>query len=131
MLKIIIACHGKLASELKQSSFIIFGEQDDVVSVDYLEDEEPADLEEKFTAIFDKLPANQEVLILTDLYLGQPFNTAKKFVDQKTSLYHLISGVNLAMLLESYTVRQEKFDLSYLEIIGQEAIQSYRGQEDA
>ena len=129
MFAIIIACHGHLAYELMQSSFIIFGEQEMVYALDYVADETPTDLEEKFTAVLDQLPSKTEVLILTDLYGGQPFMTARKFVLQNSKRYHLLAGVNLAMLLESYGNRQE-VEVDYLEEIGREGVEAYRGEED-
>lgn len=124
MFAIVIACHGRLAHELMQSSFIIFGEQDDVYALDYLADEDATHLEKKFTTVLNKLSLQQEVLFLTDLYGGQPFMTAQKFVKQKPNQYQLLAGVNLAMLLESYGNRQD-IETEYLLTIGREAIEAY------
>ena len=129
MFAIIIACHGRLAHELMQSSFIIFGEQADVYAVDYLADEDAAQLKAKFTTVLKQLSSDKEVLFLTDLYGGQPFLTAQSFVKQEPGKYQLLSGVNLAMLLESYGDRQT-INLDYLAQIGQEAVVAYGGREN-
>ena len=48
MLRLIVSSHGKLAEELVESSYMIFGRQDGVFALEFDLDEDLNDIKEKF-----------------------------------------------------------------------------------
>lgn len=103
---IVIASHGEFANGIKQSATMIFGEQEKVQSVTLMPNEGPADLHAKIETAIATFDAEDEVLILADLWSGSPFNQAslvqKEQADRKIVL---ITGLNLPMLIQAYTER--------------------------
>ncbi|WP_412988750.1 PTS sugar transporter subunit IIA [Pediococcus siamensis] len=105
MIAYVIASHGDLAESMRKSSFMIFGEQEQVAAVNFLPNESPEELKQAYEkAIASFSPASQ-VIFLVDLYGGTPFNVATEIVSGNTEKMSLISGLNLPMLVEAYTVR--------------------------
>ena len=123
MLRLIVSSHGKLAEELVESSYMIFGRQDGVFALEFDLDEDLNDIKEKYQVIF-----------LCDLFGGSPFNGAKAFIDEDSKRYGLIGGLNLAMLIEAYVLRQSGKPLaevvSILEETGRYGIRRYEAGDD-
>ena len=123
MLRLIVSSHGKLAEELVESSYMIFGRQDGVFALEFDLDEDLNDIKE-----------NDQVIFLCDLFGGSPFNGAKAFIDEDSKRYGLIGGLNLAMLIEAYVLRQSGKPLaevvSILEETGRYGIRRYEAGDD-
>ena len=90
---IIIASHGKFAEGIHQSGSMIFGDQEKVQVV-------------TFNDAIAQFDADDEVLVLADLWSGSPFNQASRIAgenpDRKIAI---ITGLNLPMLIQAYTER--------------------------
>ncbi|AHY18274.1 PTS system mannost-specific transporter subunits IIAB [Streptococcus iniae] len=103
---IIIASHGKFAEGIHQSGSMIFGEQEKVQVVTFMPNEGPDDLYAHFNNAIAQFDADDEVLVLADLWSGSPFNQASRVMgenpDRKMAI---ITGLNLPMLIQSYTER--------------------------
>lgn len=103
---IIIASHGEFAAGIHQSGSMIFGEQEKVQVVTFMPSEGPDDLHAKFVAAIDAFDADDEILVLADLWSGSPFNQASRVAgenpDRKMAI---ITGLNLPMLIQAYTER--------------------------
>lgn len=103
---IVIASHGEFAAGIKQSGSMIFGEQEKVQAVTFMPSEGPDDLRAKFDAAIATFDAEDEVLVLADLWSGSPFNQASAVMganpDRKMAI---ITGLNLPMLIQAYTER--------------------------
>lgn len=103
---IIIASHGEFAVGIHQSGSMIFGEQEKVQVVTFMPSEGPDDLHAKFVAAIDTFDADDEILVLADLWSGSPFNQASRVAgenpDRKMAI---ITGLNLPMLIQAYTER--------------------------
>ncbi len=103
---IIIASHGEFAAGIHQSGSMIFGEQEKVQVVTFMPSEGPDDLHAKFVAAIDTFDADDEILVLADLWSGSPFNQASRVAgenpDRKMAI---ITGLNLPMLIQAYTER--------------------------
>ncbi len=103
---IIIASHGKFAEGIHQSGSMIFGEQEKVQVVTFMPNEGPDDLYEHFNNAIAQFDADDEVLVLADLWSGSPFNQASRVMgenpDRKMAI---ITGLNLPMLIQAYTER--------------------------
>jgi PTS system mannose-specific IIB component len=103
---IVIASHGEFAAGIKQSGSMIFGEQEKVQVVTFMPSEGPDDLRAKLDAAVATFDAEDEVLVLADLWSGSPFNQASALMganpDRKIAI---ITGLNLPMLIQAYTER--------------------------
>ncbi|MGT2743942.1 PTS sugar transporter subunit IIB [Streptococcus phocae subsp. phocae] len=103
---IIIASHGKFAEGIHQSGSMIFGEQEKVQVVTFMPNEGPDDLYAHFNNAIAQFDADDEILVLADLWSGSPFNQASRVAgenpDRKMAI---ITGLNLPMLIQAYTER--------------------------
>ena len=79
---IIIASHGEFAAGIHQSGSMIFGEQEKVQVVTFMPNEGPDDLYAKFNDAVASFDANDEVLVLADLWSGSPFNQASRVMGE-------------------------------------------------
>ena len=103
---IIIASHGKFAEGIHQSGSMIFGDQEKVQVVTFMPSEGPDDLYAHFNDAIAQFDADDEILVLADLWSGSPFNQASRVMgenpDRKMAI---ITGLNLPMLIQAYTER--------------------------
>lgn len=103
---IIIASHGEFAAGIHQSGQMIFGEQEKVQVVTFMPSEGPDDLYAKLNAAVDAFDADDEVLVLADLWSGSPFNQASRVAGERPDRkFAIITGLNLPMLIQAYTER--------------------------
>ena len=65
---IIIASHGEFAAGIHQSGSMIFGDQEKVQVVTFMPSEGPDDLYAKFNAAVAAFDAEDEILVLADLW---------------------------------------------------------------
>ncbi|MFD1317098.1 PTS sugar transporter subunit IIA [Loigolactobacillus zhaoyuanensis] len=107
MIAIVVASHGKFSEGVVQSSRMIFGDQEKVRAVTFMPNEGPEDLMKKFKDVLATFDETDQVLFLIDLFGGSPFNAASRIVAENLDKYALITGLNLPMLLEAYTVRDK------------------------
>ncbi|HGI0631684.1 TPA: PTS sugar transporter subunit IIB [Streptococcus pyogenes] len=103
---IIIASHGKFAEGIHESGSMIFGEQEKVQVVTFMPNEGPDDLYGHFNNAIQQFDADDEILVLADLWSGSPFNQASRVAgenpDRKMAI---ITDLNLPMLIQAYTER--------------------------
>ncbi len=103
---IIIASHGEFAAGIHQSGSMIFGEQEKVQVVTFMPNEGPDDLYAKFNNAVAAFDAEDEVLVLADLWSGSPFNQASRVMGENPERkFVIITGLNLPMLIQAYTER--------------------------
>ena len=85
---------------------MIFGEQEKVQVVTFMPNEGPDDLYAKFNDAVASFDANDEVLVLADLWSGSPFNQASRVMGENPDRkFAIITGLNLPMLIQAYTER--------------------------
>ena len=97
---IIIASHGEFAAGIHQSGSMIFGDQEKVQVVTFMPSEGPDDLYAKFNAAVAAFDAEDEVLVLADLWSGSPFNQASRVMGENPDRkFAIITGLNLPMLI--------------------------------
>lgn len=104
MVGIIIASHGELATGIKQSASMIFGEQEKVETVVFMPSEGPDDLKRKLREAVEKVDSD-EILFLVDLWGGSPFNQANLLFEESKNSRAIVSGLSLPMLIEAYSKR--------------------------
>ena len=84
---IIIASHGKFAEGIHQSGSMIFGEQEKVQVVTFMPNEGPDDLYAHFKDAIAQFDADDEILVLADLWSGSPFNQASRIKEENPDGY--------------------------------------------
>jgi mannose/fructose-specific phosphotransferase system component IIA len=98
--RILVAAHGDLAAAFLASAELICGRLEDVHAVGLLPTDTPESFDERLMAAAGD-PADR-LLILTDLAGGTPHNVALA-ATRRLPKAVLISGVNLAVLIEAVT----------------------------
>lgn len=115
---IIIASHGKFAEGIHQSASMIFGDQEKVQVVTFMPNEGPDDLYEHFQNAIAAFDADDEVLILADLWSGSPFNQASRLKDENPDRKIVImTGLNLPMVIQAYTERMMAADAGVEQVV--------------
>ncbi|ASB88180.1 MULTISPECIES: PTS fructose transporter subunit IIA [Bacillus] len=125
MISVIISGHGNFPLALKESSGMIFGEEDNLVAVPFLKGEGIQTLQDKYNQALKDIPEEHEVLFLVDIFGGTPYNAATPFI-VKDQRIDMAAGVNLPILLEALGLRAHmplKQLLNKLKTISQESFQ--------
>lgn len=104
MIEIIIASHGNFASEILKSAELIAGEQENVQTFGLHLGDSVDKLRDDLARAIEAAQKKGEVLVLTDMFSGSPFNAAVSLM-QHYSFYH-ITGINLPVLLEILMSRE-------------------------
>ncbi len=94
MKKIIIMCHGNLATEFLKTTEMIMGPQQNLVAINFTPEMDPDNLEKNLKTVVSK----SVPIILTDLKGGTPFNIGFKYKYENEC--ELFSGVNLPLIIE-------------------------------
>ena len=97
MVTTVILTHGGLANELLAAAEIILGPQERfrIVTLDWADSFEEA--RAKTEAVLSELDPESEILILTDMYGGTPYNVAASLADP--GRVEVLTGVNLPMVV--------------------------------
>jgi PTS system mannose-specific IIA component len=119
MVKLIIVCHGALANGLLNAMELILGSQEEIYAFRLDEEDSIDDLEASIDRAVQERQPGQEVLILVDLFGASPFNISARVASRNSGI-EVITGVNLAMLLET-TLQREGNDLLELTSVAREA----------
>lgn len=124
MVAILLTGHGGISSGIYSSLKMVFGVNDNIKYVDFLESDTAENLKEKLSKEVDNLLQNNEgVLCLTDLTGGTPFRTCCE-LSLSNEKIKVISGMNIPMLI---SVASEMDDIS-LEEAAQTALESGRDE---
>lgn len=107
MISYIIVGHGDFAESIMNSSFMIFGEQKSVRAINFQPDEEPDELKNQYKKTISNFSVDDKIIFLVDLYGGTPYNVATEIVANDVNRMALIAGLNLPMLVEAYTIRNQ------------------------
>lgn len=97
--RIVVAAHGDLADAFVSAARLICGQSADLHAVGLRPDDSPESFGERLEAACGP---DEPVLLLTDLVGGTPHNVAMAVARRRSSAV-LISGVNLAVLVEAAT----------------------------
>ena len=97
-MKVIVVSHGSYARGLVDTVQMIAGKQEYLEAFG-LEPEESVDtLKEKIRQSIEQASQEEEILILTDIFYGSPFNTVISLMPEY-DLYH-VTGINLPLMME-------------------------------
>lgn len=101
-MKIILVSHGPFSKGLLESVQMVLGEQEGMSAHCLMPEETPAALSERLEAEIKKAEG-EDVLFLTDLYHGSPFNVVVSLM-RDYKFYH-ITGINLPLLIDAIMSR--------------------------
>ena len=100
-MKIIFVSHGSFSKGLYESVQMIFGEQKNMSYLGLYPTDDVEDFTNKLEEEIKKSNPEEDILILSDLFYGSPFNATVRLM-AKYDLYH-ITGINLPLTLEVIT----------------------------
>ena len=104
MITVVVVTHGDFGEALLRAAEMIVGPQENVRAVALLPEESPAGFADKLDAALADLDG-QDILLLIDLLGGTPCNVSSRKVLQ--SNVEVITGMNMAMLIEALTSRDD------------------------
>lgn len=109
MLKLFLSSHGHMASGLKTSVNILFGNADQLTVYDAYVDE--TSLNDALDHFYEGVSDEDQVIMLSDLYGGSVNNTMFTYLTKPNRF--LVAGVNLALVIELLThqsITKEELD---------------------
>ena len=98
LIGIVIVAHGRLATELKNATEHVVGEQSGMLAIQIAADEDRQMAQKAICAAADEVDTGHGVVLVTDMYGGSPSNLSLRACrpqDRK-----IITGVNLPMLIK-------------------------------
>lgn len=98
MVEVILVSHGDYAKALLESSQLIMGEQEHVCTFGFYLGDDIDALRDKIEEKIKEFITDNEVLVLTDMRSGSPFNATASLME-KYHFYH-IAGINLPTFME-------------------------------
>ncbi|MDL2310559.1 PTS fructose transporter subunit IIBC [Peptostreptococcaceae bacterium OttesenSCG-928-C18] len=97
MTGVIFSAHGNFASGLYSGLKLIAGEMENIKIVDFLEGDGNEGLDKKISEALNDLKTFDNIVILTDLAGGTPFNRSVILTTDKANV-RVLSGTNFQML---------------------------------
>ena len=108
---IVVCTHSALADGFRQAIEMLMGPQENFAAIGLYDGDDIMDLSEKITRLVESMQTHQNV-IFTDLFGASPTNAAAlALVDVDAAV---IAGVNLPMLAEILTLRNQNPDFENL-----------------
>jgi len=111
VISVIVITHGQFGQELLRTAQDIVGRQEAVAALAVTPDMGPENVSQALEEALTRLASPQGTLIFVDMLGGTPCNTA--LLKTKNKNAEVLTGVNLYMLLSSFTHR-EQMDLKAL-----------------
>ena len=104
MVGIVLASHGKLAAGVRQTSSMVFGDQENVAVVSLEPSMGPDDFRANLEKAVATLEDQEQVLFLVDLWGGTPFNQTTAFAKGHDT-WAIVTGLSLPMVIEAFSAR--------------------------
>ena len=105
MIELILVSHGSFAAGLREAAEMILGEQEQVSVLGLYQGDSPDSFAQKLEELIGETEDSKQVLILSDLQSGTPYNAGMVMAMKLGSA--CIAGANLPMLLEILSLRDE------------------------
>ena len=106
MVGIVLASHGELAAGVRQTSSMVFGDQENVAVVSLEPSMGPDDFRANLEKAVATLEDQEQVLFLVDLQGGTPWNQISLLLDEEGhENWVAVAGLNLPMLVSAYGAR--------------------------
>ena len=97
-MKVILVSHGSFSKGLFETMEMVLGEQQNLSYVGLYPHQGVDILKENIEKEFTKADEGEEILVLTDLFYGSPFNAVVQLMNSY-DVYHL-TGINVPLLME-------------------------------
>ena len=107
---VLVTAHGKFSEGLVDGLSLITGAQENVIPVNFLESDGIEGIDKKLHQALDKLKSYKNIIILTDLAGGTPFNRAVMITSELENS-RVLAGVNFQMLYTAVFDGTEEIDL--------------------
>ena len=104
MVGIVLASHGELAAGVRQTSSMVFGDQENVAVVSLEPSMGPDDFRANLEKAVATLEDKEQVLFLVDLWGGTPFNQTTAFAKGHDT-WAIVTGLSLPMVIEAFSAR--------------------------
>ena len=117
MREILIATHEKYAEGIRAAAELILGPQPEVSVICAYTGE--IELSRQLENYFSACTSEDEVLVLTDLYGGSVNQACMQYTTRPGT--HLVTGINLALLIQILTMDKEHIDIEGLRAAVEEA----------
>lgn len=102
-MKIVLVSHGSFSKGLYETMEMVLGPQEDLSYVGLYPHQGIDELKENIVKEFEKADKDEEILVLTDLFYGSPFNAVVQLM-KDWDVYHL-TGINVPLLMEILLMR--------------------------
>lgn len=97
-MKVIAVSHGSYSKGLLDSVQMLVGEQENFVAYGLFPEQTVAALTEQLEKEVEQTPDGEEILFLTDLFHGSPFNVVVSLM--RNHQFHHITGINIPLAVE-------------------------------
>ncbi len=104
MIEVLLVTHGQLGRELKKTADMISGHTDGAETISFLPGQGVEDLERTIKSTLSGIDTKDGVLCLVDMPGGSPARVAAS-IALDNDMVQVVSGVNLAMLVEALLIR--------------------------
>lgn len=124
---VILTTHGSLATGLYSTVKMIAGSFENIAIVEFKENDSLESVDQRIEEAYEELKNCSNILVLTDLAGGTPFNRSVMTLSDKDKI-RILAGVNFAMLYQALSSDQKDIDLYEKEVmeISKESIVSYK-----
>lgn len=112
-MKIVITSHGDLCEGILSSYRMIAGDTSQFIVLK-LDENGITDYSTRLNNVLDKLITDDQILVLSDIVGGTPYNETLRYVLKHPNKVFLIAGLNLPMLIQAGTVSDNKTDIQVL-----------------
>lgn len=119
--RIVIATHGRLAMGLQDALKILASEETEIFVINaFSEDQNP---KKTVCDWMDSIPEEDTILAITDIMYGSVNQMFMPYVTKRKN-FHLVTGVNLALVIELVLSSEEEMTSDFI----REAIQGARAE---
>ena len=105
---IVITSHGPMAQGILETSKLFFGEQPQMKACCLFAEDNPDDFVDTLKDAVKEVDTGDGVIVFCDMLFGSPCNCMARIVaeDIESDKLQVITGVNLAMILQILSVRE-------------------------
>jgi len=115
---IVLTSHGPMAQGILETSKLFFGDQPQMTARCLNADDNPDEFMEVLREAINEVDTGDGVIVFCDMLFGSPCNCMARIIaeDMESDKIQVITGVNLAMILQILAVR-EASDVSVEELL--------------
>ena len=105
---IVITSHGPMAQGILETSKLFFGEQPQIKACCLSAEDNPDDFVNVLKGAVKEVDTGDGVIVFCDMLFGSPCNCMARIIaeDMESDKVQVITGVNLAMILQILSVRE-------------------------